>query len=244
MRPRPVTLPGTGGIGGTKGPALWLSPLTADLPGVVTLGGETFTHGLGAAAAASSKGCVRRRWTTASTVVEALGGGFEIDQQVAFCDRPVGDPSARRPRRGFPRTAIGAMARFDGSIDQEETQGAVHRHQLKTGTAGLQVRQEPDPRARIPKEQEAGVRPHVGVVVLYRHRCPSAEFLDGEVYRIRVQVAQSGGPVSQIDEAGSELGRRIVTQLKKHMRTGDDERLPTRRRRFEEVERVLETGSA
>ena len=50
------------------------------------------------------------------------------------------------------------MARFDGSIDQEETQGAVHRHQLKTGTAGLQVRQEPDPRARIPKEQEAGVR--------------------------------------------------------------------------------------
>ena len=35
----------TGGIGGTKGPALWLSPLTADLPGVVTLGGETFTHG-------------------------------------------------------------------------------------------------------------------------------------------------------------------------------------------------------
>src|SRR5215471_12709320 len=134
------------------------------------------------------------------------------------------------------------MARFDGSIDQEETQGAVHRHQLKTGTAGLQVRQEPDPRARIPKEQEAGVRPHVGVVVLYRHRGPSAEFLDGEVYRIRVQVAQSGGPVSQIDEAGSELGRRIVTQLKKHMRTGDDERLPTGRRRFEEVERVLETG--
>ena len=38
--------PGGGfGIEAMNGPALWLSPLTADLPGVVTLGGETFTHG-------------------------------------------------------------------------------------------------------------------------------------------------------------------------------------------------------